>query len=130
MQGFLSRLLAVIAFAATGLAAEALASPTATLTTSVTSCNPAGGTVNFSLHRDGAFAMLRIANTGPGLPAELRSRVFERFFRGDTSHDNAVEGCGLGLSIAQWIVTAHRGEIDFASEPEQLTTVSVRLPLG
>jgi len=48
MQGFLSRLLAVIAFAATGLAAEALASPTATLTTSVTSCNPAGGTVNFS----------------------------------------------------------------------------------
>ena len=44
--------------------------------------------------------------------------------------DSTVEGCGLGLSIAQWIATAHRGEIYFSSEPDQLTTVSVRLPLA
>jgi len=52
------------------------------------------------------------------------TRVFERFFRGDT----AVEGCGLGLSIAQWIVLAHHGKIDFVSQPNSLTTVTVRLP--
>jgi signal transduction histidine kinase len=92
--------------------------------------NRPGGTVTFSLRRDGKFSELKITNTGAGLAPELQPRVFERFFRGDSSHNNAVEGCGLGLSIAQWIVTAHQGEIHFSSEPDKLTTVSVRLPLA
>ncbi len=92
--------------------------------------NRPGGAVNFSFKRDGKFAELQIANTGAGLAPELQARVFERFFRGDASHSSAVDGCGLGLSIAQWIVTAHGGEIHFASAPEKLTTVSVRLPLA
>jgi signal transduction histidine kinase len=92
--------------------------------------NQPGGEVAIFL--TGAFlaAELRIANTGPGLPVELQSRVFERFFRGDASHNRAVEGCGLGLSIAQWIVHAHGGTIQFVSQPNQLTTVTVRLPLA
>ena len=73
---------------------------------------------------------MKISNTGAGLAPELQPRVFERFFRGDASHNNAVDGCGLGLSIAQWIVTAHRGEIHFSSEPDKLTTVSAKLPLA
>jgi signal transduction histidine kinase len=52
----------------------------------------------------------------------------DRFFRGDASHNNEVDGCGLGLSIAQWIVQAHAGAIAIASTPEGLTTVTVRLP--
>jgi len=56
-------------------------------------------------------------------------RVFDRFFRGDTSHDQTVEGCGLGLSIAQWIVTAHQGTITVESPATGLTQVRVRLPL-
>jgi signal transduction histidine kinase len=68
--------------------------------------NRAGGEVQISLVRDGASAMLAISNTGPGLTPELAGRVFDRFFRGDTSHNSAVEGCGLGLSICRWIVTA------------------------
>ena len=92
--------------------------------------NRPAGAVNLSLKRAGKFAELQIANTGAGLPPELQPRVFERFFRGDASHNSTVEGCGLGLSIAQWIVTAHRGEIYFSSEPDKLTTVSVRLPLA
>jgi signal transduction histidine kinase len=91
--------------------------------------NHPGGNVAISLTRSGAAAELRIANTGPGLAPELQSRVFERFFRGDASHNRAVEGCGLGLSIAQWIVHAHGGTIQFASQPDPLTTVTVRLPL-
>ncbi|MGH9592603.1 MAG: ATP-binding protein, partial [Bryobacteraceae bacterium] len=56
-------------------------------------------------------------------------RVFDRFFRGDPAHSNDVEGCGLGLSIARWIVSAHNGTIQIESAPAQLTTVTVRLPL-
>jgi signal transduction histidine kinase len=91
--------------------------------------NHPGGTVTISLKRDGAAAELRMANTGAGLARELQPRVFERFFRGDASHNREVEGCGLGLSIAQWIVQAHGGAIQFDSEPGWLTTVTVRLPL-
>jgi len=90
--------------------------------------NQRNGSVNVSLQRNGAGAVLQISNTGAGLQPELQTRVFERFFRGDTSHNSAVEGCGLGLSIAQWIVLAHRGEIHFVSQPGTLSTVTVRLP--
>ena len=92
--------------------------------------NRPGGNIHFSLRRNGTSAVLQISNTGAGLAPELQTRVFERFFRGDASHNSAIEGCGLGLSIAQWIVLAHRGEILFSSHPDRLTTVSVRLPLG
>jgi signal transduction histidine kinase len=90
--------------------------------------NQPAGSVSFSLQRAGASVLLEIANTGPGLATALQPRVFERFFRGDASHNQAIEGCGLGLSIARWIVTAHRGQIQFVSRPGELTTVAVRLP--
>jgi signal transduction histidine kinase len=92
--------------------------------------NQPGGAIHFSLRRDEAWAAVEISNTGPGLALDLQDRVFERFFRGDTSHSSAIEGCGLGLSIAQWIVKAHRGEIRFVSKPKELTTVVVRLPVA
>jgi len=56
--------------------------------------------------------------------------VFERFFRGDASHSSLIEGCGLGLSIALWIVTAHGGSIQLTSRPAKFTTFTVRLPLA
>ena len=90
--------------------------------------NQPGGTVEFSLRRDGAVAELTLGNTGKRIAPELLPRVFERFFRGDPAHNSTVDGCGLGLSIAQWIVRAHHGEIRMASA-ESRTTVTVRLPL-
>jgi signal transduction histidine kinase len=90
--------------------------------------NQRQGRVNFSLQREGTCAVFKLANTGPGLPAELQARVFDRFFRGDASHDSAIDGCGLGLSIAQWIVTAHGGQIHFVSGLNAPTTVTVKLP--
>jgi len=92
--------------------------------------NRPGGEIHFSLRQEGPSVALRISNTGAGLAPDLQARVFERFFRGDASHNSSIEGCGLGLSIAQWIVQAHRGAIQFASQPNELTTVSVRLPLA
>ena len=91
--------------------------------------NQPGGTVEFSLRRDGADAELTISNSGKNISPEVLPRVFERFFRGDPAHNSAVDGCGLGLSIAQWIVAAHHGDIRIASA-ENWTTVTVRLPLA
>jgi len=100
------------------------------LTDNAIKYNQPNGTVTIDLHRSNGVAELRIANTGPGIPTGLQPRVFDRFFRGDASRGNAVDGCGLGLSIAQWIVTAHGGSIQIASQPEKLTTATVRLPIA
>jgi signal transduction histidine kinase len=56
--------------------------------------------------------------------------VGERFFRGDAAHNSAVDGCGLGLSIAQWIVSAHGGSLKIESTPGKLTTVIVQFPIA
>ena len=92
--------------------------------------NQPGGKVTLVLQRAGARAEVRISNTGRGIPAEVLPRVFDPFFRGDASHSQAVEGCGLGLSIARWIVGAHGGTIRIASEPGGLTTAIVGLPVA
>jgi signal transduction histidine kinase len=99
------------------------------LTDNAIKYNRPNGTVTIALRGVPDSAELAIANTGPAIPRELQPRVFDRFFRGDTSHGNAVEGSGLGLSIAQWIVHAHGGSIRIESEEEDLTTVTVLLPI-
>jgi len=85
--------------------------------------------VTMSLRRVNEAAEFMIANTGPGIPPEILPRVFDRFLRGDAARTREVEGCGLGLSIAQWIVHAHHGTIEIKSVPLQATMVTVRLPL-
>ncbi len=84
----------------------------------------------FELRREDSEASLRISNTGPGLAADLQSRVFMRFFRGNVRGEDAIQGSGLGLSIAQALVEAHRGRIRFHSVPNELTTVAIHLPLA
>jgi signal transduction histidine kinase len=91
--------------------------------------NQPGGSVTMALRRVGDNAQFTVSNTGPGIAAEALPRVFDRFFRGDPAHSKDVDGCGLGLSIAQWIVSVHNGEIRVDSMPSKMTTVTVRLPL-
>jgi signal transduction histidine kinase len=95
------------------------------LTDNAIKYNRPDGTVAISLRHAGNFAELKIENTDVRIAPELQSRVFERFFRGDPSHGNTVEGCGLGLSIAQWITTAHGGSIKFLSEKNKLPWLSL-----
>lgn len=87
------------------------------------------GRVTMNLRRKDGVAELTIANTGPGIPRKSLPRIFDRFYRGDPAHGSEVDGCGLGLSIAKWIVSAHQGTIQIESAPDRLTTVTVRLPL-
>ena len=77
--------------------------------------NQPQGRVTMGLLQTNDFAEFTITNTGKGIPAEILPRVFDRFFRGDPAHENTIEGCGLGLSIAKWIVSAHNGTIQIES---------------
>jgi signal transduction histidine kinase len=90
---------------------------------------PAEGRVAVGLAREDDRAILSVADTGVGIPADDIPRVFERFYRADPARTRDPGGTGLGLSIAQWIVQQHHGDIAVVSEPGRGTTVRVRLPL-
>jgi len=91
--------------------------------------NQKGGSVTMGLRARNRTAELTIANTGPGIASQALPHVFERFYRGDPAHNHEMDGCGLGLSIAEWIATAHGGTIRIESMPWKMTTVTVQLPL-
>jgi signal transduction histidine kinase len=90
--------------------------------------NRPGGEVELALWADQDNVVLTVTNTGPGIPPEIIDRVFDRFFRGDPSHNKEIDGCGLGLSIARRIVEAHSGDIRIESQVGKQTAVAVRLP--
>jgi heavy metal sensor kinase len=90
---------------------------------------PAGGEISLALARENGNAEIVVRDTGMGIPETDQSRVFDRFFRVDKARARAMGGAGLGLSIAQWIVEAHGGEISVASTPGQGSTFTVVLPV-
>jgi signal transduction histidine kinase len=87
-----------------------------------------GVQLRLELESHDQYAELRVSDTGPGIPPDDLPRVFERFYRADRSRQRDPGGSGLGLSIAKWIVEAHRGEIRLESEPGRGATAIVRLP--
>jgi signal transduction histidine kinase len=91
--------------------------------------NRPDGKVTFSLRNNDGYALVTITNTGFGIPPKQLPQVFDRFYRADSANRSRADGCGLGLSIVQWIVKAHGGRITLSSESD-LTTVSTRLPLA
>jgi two-component system heavy metal sensor histidine kinase CusS len=90
---------------------------------------PPGGRVEVVAGREAEAAVVRVRDTGIGIPAEHLPRVFDRFYRVDKARSRAEGGTGLGLSIAHSIVAAHDGRIELASTPGQGTTCTVRLPV-
>jgi two-component system OmpR family sensor kinase len=93
---------------------------------------PAGGMVNVDCRLDANFYFLRVSNTGPGIPAELQSRIFERFFRADKARSRSegdTGGAGLGLSIARWIAEAHHGRLELTQSDSSGTTFTAYLPV-
>lgn len=89
---------------------------------------PAGGAVKVQINDEGSYAVIRVIDNGPGIPTELRSRVFERFYRVLGTN---VQGSGLGLAIVQQIVHLHNGEVTLrVPEHGSGLEVEVRLPKG
>lgn len=77
---------------------------------------PENGKIRVELRETKTGCLLRIEDSGPGIPAALHARVFERFYRlhGDR-HDSDVVGCGLGLTIVRHIVELHHGSISLGT---------------
>jgi len=88
----------------------------------------AGATVQVGLRRAAAGVEVVVVDEGIGIDADDLPRVFDRFVRGHRARAHRADGTGIGLSIAQAIVQAHRGGIEIASVPERGTSVRVRLP--
>lgn len=91
--------------------------------------NHPGGEVMVTIRRDGAWAVVTIADTGIGIPSEEQGHVFERFYRVDRSRERHRGGAGLGLSIVAHIVQQHGGQVQVESIPGIGSTFTVRLPL-
>lgn len=90
----------------------------------------AGGKVCLEVRRPSrGKAMLRVSDTGHGIPAEALPRIFDRFYRVDKARSREEGGTGLGLAIARWIAEAHGGSsIRAESAPGVGTTITVDLP--
>lgn len=89
----------------------------------------AAGTVGLTLEADGGKAVVRVTDSGSGIPPEALPHVFDRFYRADKARSRAEGGAGLGLAIAKWIVEAHRGSIRVDSYPGTGTTFTIELPI-
>jgi signal transduction histidine kinase len=88
-----------------------------------------GGEVRVTTRTEGAIACFVVSDNGPGIPAEAVPRLFERFFRVDSSRGRTTGGTGLGLAISKAIIDAHHGTITVQSQPNQGTEFTVRLPV-
>ena len=87
--------------------------------------NHQGGQVTVSASRKEKRVCLSVADTGNGIPEELRERVFEPFFRVDKSRSRALGGVGLGLALVHEIVRVHEGSITVRSNPSGGTVFEV-----
>ncbi len=96
------------------------------LLTNALKFTPAGGRVTLETARDGTQAVLRVADTGPGIPAKDLPHIFDRFWRGrSASH---TSGSGIGLAIADELARAHGGRLAASSEPGHGTQMTLTLP--
>jgi signal transduction histidine kinase/ligand-binding sensor domain-containing protein/CheY-like chemotaxis protein/methylphosphotriester-DNA--protein-cysteine methyltransferase len=96
---------------------------------------PAGGRIELRAHvetngADGGWAVVSVADTGAGIPADHLPRVFDRFYQVDDSARREHEGAGIGLALTKELVELHGGRIAVESTPGAGTTFTVRLPIA
>lgn len=91
--------------------------------------SPNGSPITLTLVQQKQLSGFEITNTGEGIPADNLPKIFNRFYRSDSSRTGgAKKGYGLGLSLAKKIVEIHGGELTVSSQPGQFTTFRVLLP--
>ena len=86
------------------------------------------GSVTVFAKRDSVGVWIGVNDTGPGIPAEHLSRIFERFYRVDVGRDRDSGGTGLGLAIVKHLVEAHGGRVSASSELGQGTRIAAFFP--
>lgn len=95
------------------------------LENSIKYTNP-GGSIKLIIDEDKANTIIKIVDTGIGIPPEHQDRIFERFYIVDKSRSKKTESTGLGLSIVKHIVEYHKGKIDLKSELGKGTEITIR----
>ncbi len=90
---------------------------------------PNGGHIQLTVASENGSALLRVEDKGIGIPPEAVPHIFDRFYRAEPSRSKQIQGVGLGLALARWIVEKHRGSITVKSEPGAGTCFTVCLPL-
>jgi two-component system heavy metal sensor histidine kinase CusS len=91
---------------------------------------PPGGAVVMGTRADPSTIRIEVSDTGVGIPAEALPKVFDRFFRVDSSRSQGSGGTGLGLAIVQSIVQLHAGKVQIWSEPGEGTRVTLHMPIS
>jgi len=91
---------------------------------------PPDAPVEVRVGLENGSAVVEVADAGPGIPGEDASRVFERFYRTDSSRARANGGVGLGLSIVAAVAEAHGGRVSVDSQPGEGATFRIALPLA
>ena len=90
---------------------------------------PRGGTIRVRARGDDARdVIVEVTDDGPGISAEHRERVFERFYRVEEDRSRATGGAGLGLAIARWAVELNGGRIELDSALGKGSTFRMRIP--
>lgn len=79
---------------------------------------------------DNRFAVIRVVDSGIGIPLKDQPRIFERFYRSSNQNDFSKDGVGLGLAIAKHVALTHHGSITLWSRPGKGTTVNFAIPLA
>lgn len=92
--------------------------------------NLPGGHVYVSVRKRGDHINFAVKDTGIGIPEDKQKRVFERFYRADTSRSRKISGSGLGLSIVKHIAEYHNGTITLRSKENHGTEIIIHLPSG
>lgn len=90
---------------------------------------PAYGRVSVSLRQRDSTAVCEVADSGPGIPVEERTRIFDRFYRSDPARSRNSGGAGLGLAIARWIAEEHHASLEVDSASGAGAIFRVRIPI-
>ncbi|PYS23477.1 MAG: hypothetical protein DMG11_25420 [Acidobacteria bacterium] len=90
--------------------------------------SPVGGRITIRVAESPAAAVVEVSDTGPGIPEELQSRIFDRFYRLDKSRSRDNGGTGLGLSIAKWAVEVNGGQLTLEKTNGVGSTFRITLP--
>ncbi len=90
--------------------------------------NRENGSVKVTVTKENGQPVLKVADTGIGIPPADQAKVFERFYRVDKSHSKETGGTGLGLSIAKHAAIFHNATIALTSKENEGTTIEIRFP--
>jgi signal transduction histidine kinase len=88
---------------------------------------PVGSAVRVNLFKVAEGFAVSVSDRGPGVPAQIQERIFQRFYRGEAARARGDGGAGLGLSLARWIAHVHGGDVTLECSSAEGTTFTAVL---